>query len=417
MEIYIVQLFYLLRPMLNAELVQWGILGFNFFELVAILLFLALAAAFAIKILQKSREAVSHVEVWAALLIGWITISYIVHIEISSMTTYAKFVMPLATYILLKRILPDRSTHVRMIFLMLVGFLFPFIMSAIMTYRGEGIAQVVYHTGFERYKGAYANIHSMGHNTGFAIMATFVYVALRKSQKVALRWSEIIVLSIIVSIGIYLLYAGQVRTAILGLVAFLVIASYFFDKRVLALLIVLSIALVAYFWSDVRMMFYDIINPEDWGRDPEAVASGRKMMWTWALEFWREAPLLYQLTGMGVTVSGLPPLRQPLFGTFVDGTIRPWPDPHNDWLYVLLSLGLIGLAIFIGLFASILRGILGIPGKEKFALLGLFVAIVIMVGASNSYISNFTMFQMFLMLMVYVDLKSTEVEKKSQTKN
>jgi hypothetical protein len=24
-------------------------------------------------------------------------------------------------------------------------------------------------------------------------------------------------------------------------------------------------------------------------------------MWTWALEYWRQAPLLNQLTGMGVT--------------------------------------------------------------------------------------------------------------------
>jgi hypothetical protein len=95
MEIYIVQLLYLLRPMLNAELVDWGLLGFNFFELVAILLFLALAAAFYLKMLQKTRHPVSGVEVWAALLIGWVTISYIVHIEISSVATYAKFVIPL----------------------------------------------------------------------------------------------------------------------------------------------------------------------------------------------------------------------------------------------------------------------------------------------------------------------------------
>jgi hypothetical protein len=137
MEIFIVQLLYLLRPMLNAELVDWGLLGFNFFELVAILLFLALAAAFALKTLRKDRQPVSGVEIWAALLIGWITISYVVHIDISSVTTYAKFVIPLVTYILLKRILPDRSTHVRMIFLMLVGFLLPFIMSAIITYKGK----------------------------------------------------------------------------------------------------------------------------------------------------------------------------------------------------------------------------------------------------------------------------------------
>jgi hypothetical protein len=33
-------------------------------------------------------------------------------------------------------------------------------------------------------------------------------------------------------------------------------------------------------------------------------------------------------------------------------------------------------------------------------------------GLSNSYITRFQMFQMFFMLMVYVDLKSTEVNEK-----
>lgn len=391
--------------MLNAQLASWGLLGFNFFELIAIALFLALTAAFALKALQKNRQPVSSVEIWVVLLILWITISYIVHIDISSITTYAKFVIPLMTYIMLKRILPDRSSHVRMVFLMLIGFLLPFIMSAIMIYRGEGVGQVVYWTGVERYQGVYANIHSMGHNTGFAIMATVVYVAFRKGQTARLHWSEITLLSLVVLLGSYLLYAGQVRTSIIGVLIFFLVTLYFLDKRILALFIVLSTLSLAYFWSEVSMMFYDTINPEDWGRDPEAAASGRTLMWGWAVENWLQAPLLNKLTGMGVTVSGLPPLREPTFGTFVDGSIRPWPNPHSDWLYVLLSLGLMGFAIFVGLFGSILRAILSIHGKQKFALLALFVSVVIMNGASVSYITSFTTFQMFLMLMVYVDLK------------
>ena len=163
MEIFIVQALYLLRPMLNAEWAQWRLLGFGFLELAAILLFLALAAAFTLKTLQKDRQPVSGVEIWAALLIVWITISYIVHIEISSISQYAKFIIPLMTYIMLKRILPDRSVHVRMIFLMLVGFLLPFILSAIITSQGEGVHQVVYWTGLERYRGVYPNAHNMGH--------------------------------------------------------------------------------------------------------------------------------------------------------------------------------------------------------------------------------------------------------------
>jgi O-antigen ligase len=417
MEISIVQLLYLLRPMLNAKLVDWGLLGFNFFELAAILLFLALAAAFYLRILHKTRHPrpVSGVEVWAALLIGWVTISYIVHIEISSVATYAKFVIPLMTYIMLRRILPDRPTHVRMVFLMLVGLLFPFIISALMIYQGEGLHEVVYWTGLERYKGAYIDAHNLGHNAGFALMLAVVYVSLRKSQRVPLRWAEIMVLAMIAFLGTYLVFAPQVRSVYWGLIACFTVVLYFYDKRALAAFVVVLIGLILAFWSQIAVVFYDFIDPPDLGPDLEAIGSGRKSMWTWALEFWRRAPLLNQLTGMGVTywdASVARPGRMPRFGAFFDGTLPPWPDPHNDWLYILLSLGLIGLAIFVGLFGAILRAILRIRGKEKFALLGLFLAVMFMNVLSNSYIVRFQMFQMFLMLMVYVDLKSSEVNGK-----
>ena len=403
--------------MLNAQLVDWGFLGFNFFELAAILLFMALAAAFYLSALQKTRHPrpVSGVEIWAALLIGWITFSYILHIEISSAATYAKFVIPLLTYILLRRILPDRATHVRMILLMLVGFLLPFIISTLMIHQGEGLHEVVYWTGLERYKGAYIDAHNLGHNAGFALMLAVVYVALRKSQRVTLRWAEIMVLALVSVLGVYLVFAPHVRSVYWGLILFFAVALFHYDKRVLAAFVVALIGFILVFWSQLEVVFYDFLDPPDLGPDLEAIGSGRKSMWTWALEYWRQAPLLNQLTGMGVTyweAAVARPGRMPRFGAYFDGTLPPWPDPHNDWLYILLSLGLIGLAIFVGLFVAILQGILRVAGKEKFALLGLFLAVVFMNALSNSYIVRFQMFQMFMMLMVYVDLKSSEIREK-----
>ena len=415
MEIFIVQLLYLLRPMFNAELVSWGFLGFNFFELAAILLFLALAAAFSLKLLQKSRQPVSGVEAWAILLIAWVTISYIVHIEISSVSTYAKFVIPLMTYIFLKRILPGCSTHIRMTFLMLVGFLLPFMISALLIYKGQGIHEVVYWTGLERYKGAYLTAHGLGHNAGFALMLSVVYVALRKNQRVPLRKAEMMVLALVAFLGGYLVFAPHVRSVYWGLILFFAVFLYFQDKRVLATFVVALVGLILVFWSQVEVVFFDFIDPPDLGPDLEAIGSGRKSMWTWALEYWRQAPLLNQLTGMGVTyweAAVARPGRTPTFGAYVDGTLPPWPDPHNDWLYALLSLGLIGLAIVVGLFWAIFQAIRRLPGNERFALLGFFWAVVFMNALSNSYIVNFQLFQMFLMVMVYVDLRPTEGNEK-----
>jgi hypothetical protein len=57
---------------------------------------------------------------------------------------------------------------------------------------------------------------TLGHNAGFAMMLTVVYVAFRKSQRVPLRWAEIMVLArlhFLVSIS---LFAPQVRSVYWG---------------------------------------------------------------------------------------------------------------------------------------------------------------------------------------------------------
>jgi len=407
MEIFLVQLLYLLRPMLNAELVDWRLLGFGFFELAAILLFLALVAAFSLKLLRKTREPISGVEVWVALLIVWVTISYLVHIEISSISAYARWVIPLITYILLKRILPDRSAHVRMVFLMLVGFLFPFIMSAILTYQGQGLDKVVYWTGTERYSGAYANIHNMAHNAGFAIMLAGTYFLVRKSQATSLRWVEVTVLVTVFLVGMYLLYHTHTRTLYLGLAVFFFVVLFFYSKRALALTTVILIALVAYFADSVSTIFFDFVDPQYTGESFERAGSGRLSIWSRTLDVWRDAPVLHQLTGMGVISPGH---RTGAPGS-IEATVPPWGDPHNDWLFALMSLGLIGLTILIGLFASLFQAILRIPGKEKFAFLGLLAAVMVMNVASNSYISRMTMAQLFFMVIVYADLRPVRAGK------
>jgi O-antigen ligase len=226
---------------------------------------------------------------------------------------------------------------------------------------------------------------------------------------VPLGWVELIVLAVVLTLGFYLLYATQLRNAYLGLTVFFIVFLYFYNKWLLAPFVVLFAAFIVFFWSAITVLFFDFFNPPDLGPDLEIIGSGRKTMWTWALEGWRQAPLLNQITGMGVNYWDIHPTRKPTFGPSIDGTIRPWPDPHNDFLFVLLSLGAIGLVIFVGLFGSILRAILAIPRKEKSALLGLFLAVMMMNVMSNSYITNFVLFQMFFMLMVYVDLKSNKV--------
>lgn len=400
MELFFVQLLYIFRPILNVELVTWSALGFGFFELAAILLFALMAVGASLRLLHKNPVPVSSVEVWAALLIGWITISLLINLEYSSIAHYAQIILPPLTYILLKRILPDRATHIRLLFLMLIGFLLPFAISAGMTFRGDGLAMTIYWTGTERYRGAYANIHNMAHNAGFAMMLTVVYFSLRRTQGVSLKWAEALVLWIVFVLGAYLLFHTHVRTVYVGLAVFLLVVLFFHSKWLLALVLLISLAMLAYFWQAFSTIFFDVVEPLATGEDFERAGSGRIAMYTQAVATWWNAPFINQLTGIGI---GNTTRATGAFGGIEDA-VHPWRDPHNDWLYVLLSTGLIGLTLFLGLFVSIFKKIIKIQGHAKITLLGLLSAVIVMNLLSNSYVSRVALAQMFFMLIVYAEL-------------
>jgi O-antigen ligase len=408
MEILLVKLLYFAKPLLNAELFAWSLFGFGFFELAAMLLFLLLVGAFGLNFMQKARDPVSAVEVWAILFIVWSTISYLVHIEISVAASFIKITMPIMVYLMLKKIIPDRATYVRMVFLMLIGFLVPFLISAVTTHQGQGLEMTLYWTGVERYRGVYGDIHSMAHNAGFAIMLTGTYLALRNSQKAPLNWAEVTVLALVFLVGVYLLFHTHARTLYVGLGVFLFVTLFFYSKKALALSVIFIIALVAYFSEAVGIIFFDFVDPQYTGEHFERAGSGRLTVWTESLDAWRNAPFLNQLTGMGL--GNTDTVRA--HGTIEDA-VRPYGDPHNDWLFALMSLGLLGVGILVGLLASILRAILRIDGKEKFAFLGLFAAVIVMNLLSNSYISRVTMAQLFFMVMVYVDLREGPIARRT----
>ncbi len=403
MEALLLQVFYLLRPLLNARWFDLSLLGFSFFELAGLFLTFLLGVAFASSLMRSNRVPVSAIEIWAAILMLWIAVVSFLHPSLTDLSTVAKWVLPLLTFIFLRRILIDRSSLVPLVYLLVLGFAIPFSASVFLTVQGEGLDQVVYWTGTERYQGVYSGIHEMGHNSAFAMMLVVIYVAICKTRGIDISNLRYLVLAAIFFSAAYLLFHTHLRTAYLGLAVFAAVTLAFCGIRYLFAGLIAAVIALAFLWPTVSTIFFDVLNPEYTGAGFERAGSGRIGIWINNLEIWLAAPLEYKVAGLGI-------------GNYIGNRIPLVSDPfpqirnsHNDWLQALMEMGIVGFGLIAGLFLAIFNRILQHKGTERAAFLGFFAAVVAMNLMSNSYLQRVALGQMFFMVIVYVDLYGRRV--------
>jgi O-antigen ligase len=126
------------------------------------------------------------------------------------------------------------------------------------------------------------------------------------------------------------------------------------------------------------------------------------MIWSHNLAIFAKLPIDRQLAGVGI-------------GNFMGNSFAAdiqasskltmnhvW-NSHNDFLEMLMEIGIIGLLLTLVLYVAIGRAILRLPGKGRHGFLALFLAVVVMNILSNSYIARFGLAQMFFMLLVYIE--------------
>ena len=140
--------------------------------------------------------------------------------------------------------------------------------------------------------------------------------------------------------------------------------------------------------SQMQTIFFDVIEPLQGKQDMANIGSGRIGIWTDAISQFRGLPFERCLLGIGLGNETL--YSHSFFGA-----------SHNDLIALLLSIGIIGLLLYlwiIGIFAfDILRS--DIPRVTKYTYLGFLCAVSAMNFASNSYISRVPMAQYFFFIM------------------
>jgi len=401
MDLLLLNIAAFLRPVFFIEL-ESG----NLFDFAAIAIFTLMLAAFLATSAVRKDIQISSVDFVIVLFSFWCIAASIVYMDKASGREVAKLLVPLWTYIVAKNILRTPDDYRRMLKFLILGFVLPACLSAVLIFRGKGVEVTDYWTGIERWKGAYAGSHSLGHNMAFLLITIASYLWLSRSTTRRWKLGRITTVGLIglISAALYCLYFSQVRTATLGLLVFVIIFLFAYNRKLLTVFVVAgSIAAVVSLPILIPRFFNDFVMVQEGKWDSEEFGSGRPRIWQNNLEIYAGMPIDRQLAGVGIGNKwGL-------------GGEEGIMDSHSDFLDVLIQTGVIGFLLFILIQVLFIKKIVSLPREEKYLFVAIFVAVAIMNVISNSYVTRFGLAQLYYLLIAYVELVSRQREIEAST--
>ena len=397
-------LFAFLRPILFIDIgIKVG--GLNMLEISAIFLALLLIALLIFKIGVKKKIYISSIDILIIFFTFWCIAVYLSYSDDADIKKVVKIILPLWSFIVVKNVIQTKDDYQKLIFIALIGFSIPLVISVVMIVSGKGLGWVSYWTSIGRYKGAYADIHMLGHNMALLIMMIVAYITIRRysfeHELKKLHVGKKLFFSILILLALYCLYKCWTRTQVLGLIVFFIAYYFYYNKKVLISGVIGVITLGILFAPIiVPRYFHDVQRIVEGELDPNRLGSGRVEFWADTLKNYVKLPIDRKLAGNGL---GNP---KGLSGRYL--------DTHSDVLGLLEEVGLVGFILYMLLQLFILKRILSLEGDEKYYFIAFFTAVFAMNLVSNSYISRFGIAQMYFLMLAYIEIPF--LKNKSETK-
>lgn len=406
METLLVNLFLLIRPILsiNFKIEIWGL---SLFEFLTIFLTFLLVLVGVFSAGSRKSLAFNELEYAMSAFIVWccvITAFYYIDTDLKSLV---KLILPLITYMIIRRVIFYKDNYLQSIRWLLIGFSVPIIYSFFVIYTGGGVWGVSYWTGLVRYGGAYSGPHEMSHSLGLFIMLSFVYMGLwRVGNKRRINKIFLMYLLLMITLALYCIYKGYVRTVFIGLFVFIATYAFYRSKLLFVTLGTFFAVTLIVLGSLFTTIFHDVVEVYTGDREIEDAGSGRPYIWKRNFEVFSLKSADRIVAGVGIGNYA----REPNWNERVNQNSQIW-NSHNDWLEMLFETGVVGLLLLSVIYIIMYRKICKLGFHEKIIFLALLNAVVVMNFLSNSYISRFSIAQMLFVTLVYIDLKSLRRSK------
>jgi O-antigen ligase len=389
MELLLIYLVAVVRPLAAMRY------GEQFYELFAIGLFGVLMLSLIANSAVSKSLRLSLIDGLIVAFTIWGIATSCIYYEGVAIGEVAKLLIPLLSYIAAKNVIQNTGQYRRLLLWMIVGFSVPTLMSGALILAGDpdSIQQIRYWTSLARWQGVYSGAHSLGHSMTLFLITLALYVSIEGNgvRKPRVRLPTKVVFGFLAAVALYCLYMSAVRSALLGLLTFTVIFLYFNNRKALlavtATLVVVA-SLTVPFWLPALLPEIDMRN-RGIEVDDMSLGSGRPRIWLNDITVFYERPIDEQLAGAGIGNRYQE-----------DSEVRG----HNDWLEMLTQTGIVGFLLFAALQFAILRRILRMEGKDKWAFFALFAAVSLMMLVSNAYAWRIQVSQLYYMILAFIEL-------------
>jgi O-antigen ligase len=273
------------------------------------------------------------------------------------------------------------------------GFVITIWLNTLYVFKGHGVGMVLYHTQLSRYQGLFRNIHSMAHiMLLFSFIYYFYYLKSDHWYKYRSKFKDLI-LFLTLCFSAYCIYKSVTRTTMVGFLCFWLLVLLLHHRKLFIVCMLLISIATALHTDKIRTIFYDVDRALTTKAEyyENLAGGGRIYLWKYNWHYFVKLPLERKLVGIGIGNEG------------IDGTAREGqiPESHNDFLSALITMGILGLLLYIFLICSLIYVTkrLKIPKQIKSWQFCVIITVCIMNFLSNSYISRFELSQIFWYLM------------------
>ena len=357
--------FAILRP-LSLTVYDVGVAGFNMLEFMGIAVSYLLLIPFIMGLGQFQPNRIVFFSLlfclYCAASLCWG----------SEARNVAEVTLPFLLFFSVRMFITRQSQMNTLLIALVLGFLIPIIVSTYHVALGRSIEMIEFWNKVPRHMGAFSGSHTLAYAMLFF---SFFYCILHhvfQLNKCLHRFG----IHALLLLSLYCLYQSHTRTALIGFIAFWFIYLWGKNRKSFFAAIVVS--------ALAGIIFYGHINSLIWKkneRDFNTATSGRFTMWEDNIQLFLDSSIPQQLLGRGLGH---------------DHRIAF----HNDYLALLMNLGIIGLFLYLILLIFLLWDIfLCRDKKTKYLFGGILVSVAIMNFGSNAVVFRFEFSQYFWLIM------------------
>jgi len=261
----------------------------------------------------------------------------------SELNDLLQLILPFIGYFAVKTYAKYVSNVRLIVTALLIGYAIPIAGSSILMFADRSIAITVYGSGVLRQCGLYFGFHPAAHAM---VLFSFTYSLFLTYKELKKPFFQYTVHSIFI-LSIYCLWHTYVRNGYLGLLLFWMIYLFRWKKRYFIVFLIVLMGLGFWKSSTVQSVFW---KADTWDREQNlnTASSGRIMLWSHNLNIFLEMPFYRKMIGSGL-------------GSESDRVIGKedeiWSS-HNDYITLLMTLGVIGLLLYISIFILLLLDII-----------------------------------------------------------